>query len=233
MRYYELFIETVATGRRGKTSAKAAKDTQARVFIGAEAIDAKLADAVGTFEDVLDELTRKARRAGGSASGRSAKRMSNGLTAMRAGALAEDAEVVTLDMANAAIAAARTEGEAAGVAKGKTEGESAGMAAALAKLSTILNSDKVKGKEAFALKLATEAPGLAAEKVIELVGASPAGIASVEERSRATQDINGLPDPNASRSAAAAQPEVHQPGTGWNAAVSEQNAALKRQSARH
>jgi signal peptide peptidase SppA len=49
--FYRQFVETVAAGR--KMSAAAVRNTQARVFNGQDAVAAGLADAVGTFEDVL------------------------------------------------------------------------------------------------------------------------------------------------------------------------------------
>ena len=52
-RYYELFVETVAAGRGRRTPASAARDTEGRVYVGREAIDARLIDDVGTFEEVL------------------------------------------------------------------------------------------------------------------------------------------------------------------------------------
>jgi signal peptide peptidase SppA len=54
--FYSLFVDTVAAGRAGM-STEAIRATQARSFIGAEAVAAGLADSVGTFEEVLAELS--------------------------------------------------------------------------------------------------------------------------------------------------------------------------------
>ncbi|MGD9923130.1 MAG: S49 family peptidase [Pseudorhodoplanes sp.] len=62
--FYGQFVQTVAAGRKGMSD-KAIRATEARVFKGQEAVDAGLADSVGTFEEVLAELSR------GSTSGRS------------------------------------------------------------------------------------------------------------------------------------------------------------------
>ena len=59
--FYDLFVETVAAGRRG-VSPKAIRATEARTFIGAEAVAVGLADDVGTFESALADLTRGAGR---------------------------------------------------------------------------------------------------------------------------------------------------------------------------
>ena len=60
MKFYDLFVETVAQGR--KMSKKAIRETEARTFIGQDAVDAGLADAVASFDDVLAEITRAAGR---------------------------------------------------------------------------------------------------------------------------------------------------------------------------
>lgn len=54
-RIYGLFVDTVAS-HRGLTN-DAVRATEAGVFFGAEAVAAGLADAVGTFDDLLTELT--------------------------------------------------------------------------------------------------------------------------------------------------------------------------------
>ena len=54
-RVYGLFVETVARNRG--VSADAVRATEASIFYGADAVAAGLADAVGTFDDVLAEFT--------------------------------------------------------------------------------------------------------------------------------------------------------------------------------
>ncbi|BEV44691.1 S49 family peptidase [Afipia carboxidovorans] len=56
--FYETFLATVAKGRGGRLSVAAARKTEARTFIGKAAVDAGLADRVGSFESVLAELSR-------------------------------------------------------------------------------------------------------------------------------------------------------------------------------
>jgi len=55
-RVYSLFVETVARNRGVSTDAVRA--TEASIFYGADAVAAGLADAVGTFDDVLAEFTQ-------------------------------------------------------------------------------------------------------------------------------------------------------------------------------
>lgn len=56
--FYSLFVDTVAAGRL-HLSKDAVRGTQARCFIGRDAVAAGLADDVGTFEEVLAELSRQ------------------------------------------------------------------------------------------------------------------------------------------------------------------------------
>ena len=59
--FYRQFLACVAAGRGPRLTVEAARRTEARVFTGAEAVRAGLADAVGTFDDVLDELSDRRR----------------------------------------------------------------------------------------------------------------------------------------------------------------------------
>lgn len=53
---YSMFVKTVAVGRGGRLSEAAARQTEARMFMGEKAVSVGLADRVGTFESVLAEL---------------------------------------------------------------------------------------------------------------------------------------------------------------------------------
>ena len=62
--FYDRFIETVEAGRgRARLSAKRARETEADVFIGEEAIAAGLADRMGSLDEVLADLARRPSRA--------------------------------------------------------------------------------------------------------------------------------------------------------------------------
>lgn len=56
-RVMDLFVAGVARGRPGLTEA-AIRATEARVYLGADAVAVGFADAVGTFEDIVTELAR-------------------------------------------------------------------------------------------------------------------------------------------------------------------------------
>lgn len=57
MKFYGLFVDTVVSGRKGLT-AESVRATEARTYIGSDAVAAGLVDAVSTFEDVLSEMQR-------------------------------------------------------------------------------------------------------------------------------------------------------------------------------
>lgn len=59
---YDDFLVCVAAGRGERLTADKARATEARMFIGAEAVKVGLADRVGTFESVLQDLSRAAGR---------------------------------------------------------------------------------------------------------------------------------------------------------------------------
>jgi signal peptide peptidase SppA len=55
--FYSLFVRSVAAGRGARLSESAARATEARTYIGRAAVDAGVADEIGTFESTLHELT--------------------------------------------------------------------------------------------------------------------------------------------------------------------------------
>jgi capsid assembly protease len=203
-RYYELFVETVAAGRGRRTPASVARGTEGRVYVGREAIDARLVDDVGTFEEVLSELTRHAERQGGGArvgtsSAASARRLQ--MDPLDNLALVESTEAQPLRFPPEQIAEAR----------------SAGATAQIERFRAIAADSRVKDKALFALRLAVEAPQMSADAVgamCELTPASPARL-SLAERSAETgaEAITSAPGPRVDPAAA-----------GWETAIKKTNA---------
>lgn len=69
--YYDLFVDVVAAGRKASgLKAKAIRDTEARTYLGKEAKEVGLVDAVGTFEDLLETADKKAQKLGGGSGGK-------------------------------------------------------------------------------------------------------------------------------------------------------------------
>lgn len=55
---YGLFLDTVAAGRGAKLTKKAARATEARVFMGQEAVSLGLADGMASFEETMSALQK-------------------------------------------------------------------------------------------------------------------------------------------------------------------------------
>jgi signal peptide peptidase SppA len=86
-RFYALFVAHVARHRKG-LSKTAVRDTQARTYIGADAVTIGLADAVGSFEGALAVLQNAARAATGRAGQKRSAFLQSALTAEDATAAA-------------------------------------------------------------------------------------------------------------------------------------------------
>lgn len=161
--FYASFLATVARGRGNRLTAAAARKTEARTFIGQAAVDAGIADRVGSFESVLADLTR--------APGRSTSQPRRTSMSEKSGAPAaeDDAGIPKADH-DAAVKAGRAEGRA--------EGEAAGAKAATDRLVAALSAEGVKGDAArmtAALDLAQKSPGMSGEDVAAFVVANVAG----------------------------------------------------------
>lgn len=188
--FYEQFLTTVAAGRGKRLSAAAARATEARIFIGEEAVAAGLADRVGTFEEVLADLSR-----GQSGRPTSSTRRTS-MSEHTSGGPGADTPGITRTEHEAAVAAARQAGSADGAAK------------ALARIGAIAGADGVKGNAArltAALDLAAKSPAMSAEDVVAFV------TANVAEAPAATADPAATYE--AERTGALAQPAAGQNGS--------------------
>ncbi|OOY07364.1 S49 family peptidase [Thioclava sp. F36-7] len=166
--FYSLFVGMVAAGRGERLTEEMARATQARTFIGEEAVKRGLADRVASLDEVLAELSPT--RAG-------AARQSNrsfGMTKQN-GAAAD----------NAAIDAARAEGRAEGI-----EAERKRYAA-------IISSPWAAGKPTYAQTLADSGvPVETAVKMLETAPAEkPTGYRSIEDRAASEQEVGTGADP--------------------------------------
>lgn len=152
---YDLFVSTVAKGRGDRLTKAKAKATEARMFMGKDAVTEGLADAVGTFEDVLSEAQARARKAQARSSN------SGGKSAMSV--LGNDDQNTNAGQQTTTAPNAAASADA--LAKAKAEGQKA----ANDRMAAILASDKVKGKESAAIALATGQPEMGADAVIAFV----------------------------------------------------------------
>lgn len=150
--FYDAFLATVEKGRGQRLTAAMAKATEARTYIGQAAVDAGLADRVGTFESVLADLSRATPSGGRSTSQNRRSSMSENSGAPAA----QDDAGISKAEHDAAVKTARAEGEAAG-AKAATE-----------RLAAALGAEGVKGdavRMSAALDLARKSPGMSGEDV--------------------------------------------------------------------
>lgn len=155
-----LFLQTVALGRGQRLTEDAARQTEARSYIGGEAVNVGLADRIGTFESVLTELSSRA------PTGRSTSRTSKGAS-MSETTGAPAAENVGISKAehDTAVTTARAEGHKAGAVEATT------------RIKAILTHEAAKGREAQAQVLAFETT-MDAEASIKVLEASAKATAS-------------------------------------------------------
>jgi len=141
-RFYDLFVECVAANRKG-LSVDDVRATEARTFIGADAVAMGLADAVGSFESALEEIPKKE------------------LTSPKPALIYSQADLdrLTAD----AHAKGRAEGESATISDG-------GLKAAQARIKRILELPEAQGRQKTALALAVTTSVNAEEAAVVLKG---------------------------------------------------------------
>lgn len=187
MKFYDQFVGLVARGRPGMTDA-AIRGTEARTFLGQEAIDRGLADRIASLDATLLSLQSPS-----AANGQSRK------------GFAMSDPTITPEAHAAAVATARAEGVA--------EGRTAGAADATTRIGAILSADAAQGREALAAHFAfkTDIP---ADAAIAALAAAPTGAAAatttttttIEQRAAGAAEMGGdggnIPNPNAAADAA-------------------------------
>lgn len=183
--FYEAFLKTVSKGRGGRLTAAAARKTEARTFIGSAAVDAGLADRVGSFEGVLSELSR-----------------AGGRTTVQQRRTSMDNNEQPPVEAKAGISQADHD---RAVTTARSEGEAAGAKAVSDKLTAILGTDGVKGdagRSVTAINMALKYPAMSAEDVaafaVEHVNAtkptSPASLANRQQLDSLGAAVDAQPD---------------------------------------
>ncbi|MBN9022211.1 MAG: S49 family peptidase [Rhizobiales bacterium] len=174
--HYDQFVGLVAAGRGDRLTTDGARATEARTFIGAEAVSRGLADRMATFDDVLAGLSRRppARRVTRTGEAR----MSTSENAPTA-----NDTVVSVADRDAAVTAARTEERA--------------------RIRAIVTSAAAEGRMAQALVLATET-SLTVAEAEKLLAASPkeAGIEALANRAASGVEIGSSRDLAATDAAA-------------------------------
>ncbi|HEV2504407.1 MAG TPA: S49 family peptidase [Mesorhizobium sp.] len=166
--FYDAFLATVAKGRGNRLTAAAARKTEARTFIGKAAVDAGIADRVGSFESVLAELSRATTPKGGRSTSQNRR---SSMSETSGAPAAEDAGI------------SKTEHDAAVKAATET-GRAEGAKTATDRLVAALGAEGVKGdasRMAAALDLAQKSPGMSGEDVAAFVVSNVSGVAKAED----------------------------------------------------
>ncbi len=204
-KFYDQFVGLVAQGRGDRLTEAAARATEARTFIGQEAIERGLADRVASFDAVLASLQDQTPRVGQSRKG--SRTMANENPAPTG---------ISQEAHTAAVSAARADGENAGRVAGATE--------ATARIGAILRSDAAKGKTKLAMTLAfdTSLSAEDAEKALSAAAEESAPQAlsgSAQIGARAA----GLAEIGAATPAPAVGERV---ASGWKSAVASANRSI-------
>jgi len=153
--FYARFVDQVAAGRPALTTDKI-RGTEARIFIGSEALDRGLADRMGTFDETLARLSSA---------------ISVNTTTTNGGPLMSNTPADTIPRAehDAALAAARA------------EGERQGRTATAERIRAILTHAEAKGREGQAMVFAFDTD-MAPEVAAKALAASPVARPALEAR---------------------------------------------------
>lgn len=203
-KFYDQFVGLVAQGRGERLTEQDARATEARTFLGQEAIDRGLADRMASFDAVLASLQSEAKGPAGAVNKGGRKMADTTTTAPAAG--------ITQEAHQAAVSAARAEGV--------SEGRTLGAQEATARIGAILGSEEAKANPALAAHFAFKTGMSADDAKAALTAAGPAAAAAsaapgIKERQQAAGDFGpgkGAPAP------AARSDEL------WSKALKEVNA---------
>lgn len=173
MKFYDQFVSLVGRGRTGMGE-QAIRNTEARTYIGNDAVERGLADRIASLDEVLNDLEATAR---GAYSNRSWFAMSK--TSIEAAAPQAEIAGISPEAHAAAIAAARAEG----------------AAAERARIASIVRSEAAEGREAQAMAFAfdTDIDAEAALKVLSVAPKAASGIPSIAARAAGETEMGAEP----------------------------------------
>jgi ClpP class serine protease len=173
MKIYDQFVGLVAEGRSGPMTEQAIRATEARTYLGTDAIAQGLADRVASLDEVIATFAQPP-------SGASPQRKGGPMTkTTQTEAPQGQASAISPAELQSAVDTARTDAHAAGIAAGKAE--------ATARISAILTSPEAEGREAQARVLALETEMSVADAA-KVLAASPKASPSASIADRAAQE---------------------------------------------
>jgi signal peptide peptidase SppA len=208
--HYRQFLDTVAAGRGRKLTAGMARATEARTFIGPEAITLGLADRIASFDEVLASLSQTTRP-----SGRTARKGGISMSTEDTGPAAEVVAALPPEpprlQAPAPQPAAQLQ-EAAAVARIEER----------ARIRAIVNAEASEGRKAQALMLATET-SLSVAEAEKVLAASPkeTRIEALAQRAAAGSEFGATREPERPNPNARAE-------EGWKRAIANANRRFAR-----
>jgi len=204
LKIYDQFVGLVAEGRAGRISAAAIRATEARTYLGADAIAQGLADRMASLDEVIAALSQPP-------SGAIPQRKGGPMTrTIQNEAPASDVSAISPADVQVAVDAARTEARTAGVTAGKAE--------ATARIKSILTAPEAEGREAQALVLALETE-MTAVDAAKVMTASPNASVRTTIADRAAQETElGAETPADQRNRA------ERSVAGWSKAITHANA---------
>ena len=208
--HYRQFLDTVASGRGRKLTADMARATEARTFIGAEAISLGLADRIASFDEVLASLSQTTRP-----SGRNARKGGISMSTEEMAAAAEAAPA-------APVQPARLEAPAPQPAVRLEEAVAAARLDERARIRAIVNCEAAAGREKQALMLATET-ALSVAEAEKILSASPkeTRIEALAQRAAAGPEFGSSRDAERPNPTARAE-------EGWKRAIANANRRFEK-----
>lgn len=173
-KFYDQFVALVARGRTGMGE-QAIRDTEARTYIGADAISRGLADRVASLDEVLSDFSATAR----------------GASYRRNGFAMSKLDEASLLAQNAGIS---LEAHAEAVAKARVEG----VIAERTRNAAIIRSEAAEGRQKQAISFALDTD-IDAEQAVKVLGMSPkestgSTITSIAGRAASEREFGGSSD---------------------------------------
>jgi signal peptide peptidase SppA len=211
--HYRQFLDTVAQGRGLRLTADIARATEARTFIGAEAIRLGLADRIASLDEVLASLSQTTRP-----SGRTARKGGISMSTEEKAAAAEAAPAALMAPAQPA----RLDAPVPQVPVRLDEAVAAARVEERARIRSIVNCGAAEGRGKQALMLATET-ALSVTEAEKILNASPkeTRIEALAQRASAGPEFGATRDPERPNPTARAE-------EGWKRAIANANRRFVR-----
>jgi signal peptide peptidase SppA len=208
--HYRQFLDTVARGRGRKLTADMARATEARTFIGTEAITLGLADRIASFDELLASLSQTTRP-----SGRTARKGGISMST-------EDADPAAEMVAATPPEPPRLQAPAPQPVAQLQEAVAVARLEERARIRAIVNAEASEGRKAQALMLATET-ALSLAEAEKVLAASPkeTRIEALAQRAAAGPEFGATREPERPNPNARAE-------EGWKRAIANANRRFAR-----